>query len=301
MILFLKKLIFPIYLFSAITFIATLIRDFVLIKYVDNYKLFFDIIYICSVASIGVNSIFFKDRIGLKTILFYSLFGLLTILFFVFGEKIKINIFLLILIFFGWLIGTLLSKKFLVNKNIFLYKFKDIINPFLLILFIFLNLNIEISILISIYIPVILLFYLSKNKKYTILENIKNKNQKSKEKIFKIIKVTFLCNITPCIFYYWALIESKKGFMIFNFDSYSIIRLSTYIFQFLLVASIATKYFSFEFKKIKVNIFFFILLISLAIISNFFNAKYLMIPILFSLIHYFLLFMVNKNQKIYTI
>lgn len=197
-----KSLFFSAYSAAAISFLLSIIRDFVLINYTDFSKEFFELFYFTGFFSlILINFIMINAKPDKIYIIIMSLVASFTIIligkgFFSFQTSFII---LSILVFCFWVCGAIFSRALIVNKKIFLGRIRDGCTSAILVLLCLFNFELSLAVIFSLICTLIFFFIVSQpyNKQYF---STKHSKTDLKNIIFRLI-ITNLSGIAMII---WA-------------------------------------------------------------------------------------------------
>lgn len=281
---------------AGLSFIISLLRDYLLIYQTEYSKEFFEIFYIVSIVSgYIINSIMISSP-PTKRFLFWSLPLTMCVLFI--SEKyfllLPLNILLLsTFILAAWVLGAILSRSLIVSKKIFLGRLSDAVCSFFFIILILLDCDLTLTIIIGVFLFLIWVAMLSwpYRSKYFSIKKIKNKSTSD-------ISIILISNLTASIMLFWALLMNRSDELIYGYDSTLIARFSLYIYHAITIGSVTLIIFPHLFKKNKnfVNLFFF-LLILLCIFTIFINSplSFIILPILLGICRYLTMIILNLN------
>ena len=289
---------FSAYSAAGLSFIISLLRDYLLIYQTNYSKEFFEIFYIVSLISTFVISAIMISSPPTKRFLFWSLPLAMCAMF------VSVKYFLLfslnmtllsIFMLVAWILGAIPSRSLIVSKKIFLGRLRDAVSSFCFIILILLNFDLIPTIIIGVFLSLIWVGVVSwpYRSKYFSMKKIKKK--------FSVdIYIILISNFIGSIMLIWAILMNRSDELIYGYDSTLIVRFSMYIYQIITIGSIILIIFPDFMKKneIFVNLLFIsIILLCIFIIFTNSNLKFIIIPILLGICRYLTMIIINLNFK----
>jgi|LakMenEpi03Aug12_release.lakeMendotaPanAssembly.Ray.scaffolds.fasta_scaffold389625_2 hypothetical protein len=284
------------YLAAGLSFIISLLRDYLLIFH-TNYSIeFFEIFYVVSlISTFTINSIMISFP-PTKRFLFWSLLLTMCILFISvkFFFLFPLNILLLsIFILVAWITGAVLSRSLIVKNKIFLGRSREIVSSFFFIILILLNFDLTLTIIIGLFLSLMWVGIVSwpyRSKYFS--------TSKIQIKFTSYLGIILISNLTGSIMLIWAILINRSNELIYGYDPTLIVRFSLYIYQGISIGSVILITFTHFFKKNRdiVNLLFFlIILLCIFIIFANFNLSIIILPILLGIGHYLAMIILNLN------
>jgi glycosyltransferase involved in cell wall biosynthesis len=264
----------PVYFVAGLSFGLSVIRDFIIYQNFNNYDMFFQILYTCSIATISINAIIFSSRKpNILTFIIHTLITFILIFIVSKEDSLAINLLYCFLATI-WIIGTFAQRDMLINNDIVLSRTRDLISSFFIILLIttFNKINLINAALLGYFITLIftlLIMQIINNKKKIIVED------HLPSSFLDNLKDIFLTTASMVLFNFWALNETYLNSSFFGYDKAIIVRISFYFYAFFQIGTLLIKYINIP--KIVENSLIFVAL-------SIFAFYYLFLPSYFDVI-----------------
>jgi hypothetical protein len=232
-----KRILGFVYLAAGLGFLASIIRDWTLVKYTTFSKDYFQLIYTTALsANFAINALTLRsNKPTLKTFFFYVVFSF-CILFFIQLTDFRLswdNFILASVLQFLWLIGTCLSKALLEEKKIFIARIRDAFTSLLFMPVVLINSSFDYALIIPFLFSTLIYFILVINKEIKIFSYTSNKMS-----LFDFFLAIFITNFTNSVLLLWALYISRMHESFLGLDLSICVRFSLYVFQFLSLSAL---------------------------------------------------------------
>jgi hypothetical protein len=232
------KFLFAAYGAAGISFLASLLRDYVVINFTNQGKEFFQLLYVVSMAAgFGVNVIAGGGaRLGRTGLAILSLLGVVVILVMLpLSSRTPNTVILLGCILLLWIAGAQLSRVLVERGWVFSGRVREAIASVVLTALVLAGIGVEPSFLVSAFCGTAFSLLMWKSSPHSAdskphgdaLYEIKN--------LFASIILT---NFTTFSITYWALLQTARQGDVFGYETHTVVRFSMYLYQVLTIGAI---------------------------------------------------------------
>ena len=280
---------FLVYLAAFIGFVLGACRDILIISQAGDSKKIFDLLYVSGISSlICVNTITFsRNYPDPSKILTFCIIGVALSSGFgwwIFRQPFEIG--LCITITLLWIMGGLYSKRLLLRLRMFSSRIREALASGITSLCILLGFTGKLSIVIGVIGGTLFAFFKSQEKKLAT-DQQENENKKSKHKV--LVKDIILINCSTLIILLWALQINNSDETLLGHRIGNWARISMYLYQLIVIGSVAFIPFLSTIKKGSRNGLFLSIALCLLAVSVFLQNKIslLVVPTLAVFVHIF--------------
>ncbi|WP_341908095.1 hypothetical protein [Polaromonas sp. YR568] len=234
------KFLLAAYGAAGVSFLATLLRDYVVINFTQESKHFFQLLYIASMAAgFGVNAIAggssLLRRPGL-VVLF--LVGLLVILVMVpTSQRTLFTVALLSSILLMWIAGAQWSRLLVERGWVFSGRVREGIASIVFTIFVFWGLGVELGFLLASACGALFSWLICFKSSLKLPDSLPS-SFPTRGEMEKLLRSVILTNVTTFSITYWALIQTAKQGEIFGYEISIAIRFAMYLYQVLTIGAI---------------------------------------------------------------
>ncbi len=233
------RFVFAAYGAAGVSFLASLVRDYVVINYSGQSQYFFQLLYVASIAAgFGVNAIALGSRVlGKAAIGMLALLGVIVI--FVMtpaSNRSPMVLGLLTAVLFLWLAGAQWSRGLIERGWVFSGRIREAIASFLLAVLLLAGGGVEFSFLAAVAAGT-LFSWIIWHKVRTVGAG-DNRHGRPVVNLNQLFQSIVLTNIATFSITYWALAQTGKSGEVLGFDVSTAVRFSMYLYQVLTIGSV---------------------------------------------------------------
>lgn len=224
---------------AAISFLASLLRDYSVINFSNQDKQFFQLLYVASMAAgFGVNAIALgRGVLGKGALLVLALLGVVVIFALLPAPDADLNtVALLVSILLLWIAGARWSRALMEHGNVFSGRVREAISSVVLAGLVVAGLGVQMSFLMAVAAGTVFSWTMWRLARPTTADPGRSGN--SLVDIRNLIQNVFLTNIATFSITYWALVQTGKMGDVFGFEISTAVRFAMYIYQILTIGSV---------------------------------------------------------------
>ena len=226
---------------AAVSFLMSLLRDYVVINFSAHSQSFFQSLYVVSMAAgFGVNAIALgSGRLGRPALAILALLGVILIGALLPAEiRSPIVFAVLVAILLMWIAGAHWSRGLVEQGWIFSGRIREAVASLVLAVLVFAGLGVEVSFLLGVAAGCVFAGLMWRYVLVLHLRAMGEKESKPKTSLKRLIQNILLTNIATSAITYWALVQTGQAGAVFGIEVSTAVRFSMYIYQVLTIGSI---------------------------------------------------------------
>lgn len=285
------KFLITAYGAAGISFLASLLRDYAVIKFTQQAAEFFQLLYVVSMAaSFGVNAIILgSGSLGKRALIILLLLGSAVILFMLPPGSAALSVYVgLIFILFLWMSGARWSRDLIEQGWIFLGRIREAVSSVALVGLVFVGIDIRLSFLIAVAAGTVFAWFAWRLVKKRGIRSAKSAVE-SYVDVLMLARSIVLTNMATFSITYWAFVQTARAGQVFGVDNAAAIRFSMYFYQVLTIGAVILVTRGFEFPLAKLHMKWLLLMPLLGFVSALFlplQSAIVAVPIFAGALHY---------------
>ena len=224
---------------AAISFLASLLRDYSVINFSNQDKQFFQLLYVASMAAgFGVNAIALgRGVLGRGALAVLALLGIVVILSMLPEPSADFKaVALLVSILLLWIAGAQWSRALMEHGRVFSGRVREAISSVVLAGLVVAGLGVQVSFLVAVAAGTVFSWTMWRLVRVAPASPVRPGN--SLVDVRNLIQNVFLTNIATFSITYWALVQTGKMGDVFGFEISTAVRFAMYIYQILTIGSV---------------------------------------------------------------
>ncbi len=224
---------------AAISFLASLLRDYSVINFSNQDKQFFQLLYVASMAAgFGVNAIALgRGVLGRGALAVLALLGIVVILSMLPEPSADFKaVVLLVSILLMWIAGAQWSRALMEHGRVFSGRVREAISSVVLAGLVVAGLGVQVSFLVAVAAGTVFSWTMWSLVRVAPASPVRPGN--SLLDVRNLIQNVFLTNIATFSITYWALVQTGKMGDVFGFEISTAVRFAMYIYQILTIGSV---------------------------------------------------------------
>ena len=224
---------------AAISFLASLLRDYSVINFSNQDKQFFQLLYVASMAAgFGVNAIALgRGVLGRGALAVLALLGIVVILSMLPEPSADFKaVVLLVSILLMWIAGARWSRALMEHGRVFSGRVREAISSVVLAGLVVAGLGVQVSFLVAVAAGTLFSWTMWSLARVAPASPVRPGN--SLLDVRNLIQNVFLTNIATFSITYWALVQTGKMGDVFGFEISTAVRFAMYIYQILTIGSV---------------------------------------------------------------
>lgn len=224
---------------AAISFLASLLRDYSVINFSSQDKQFFQLLYVASMAAgFGVNAIALgRGAVGKVALVVLALLGVAVIFAMLPAPDADPKIVvLLVSILLLWIAGAQWSRALMEQGRVFSGRVREAISSVVLAGLVVAGLGVQISFLLAVAAGTV--FSLTMWSMVRSVSGSPGRPGNSLVDIRNLIQNVVLTNVATFSITYWALVQTGKMGDVYGFEISTAVRFAMYIYQILTIGSV---------------------------------------------------------------
>ncbi len=224
---------------AAISFLASLLRDYSVINFSNQDKQFFQLLYVASMAAgFGVNAIALgRGVLGRGALAVLALLGIVVILSMLPEPSADFKaVVLLVSILLMWIAGARWSRALMEHGRVFSGRVREAISSVVLAGLVVAGLGVQVSFLVAVAAGTLFSWTMWSLVRVAPASPVRPGN--SLLDVRNLIQNVFLTNIATFSITYWALVQTGKMGDVFGFEISTAVRFAMYIYQILTIGSV---------------------------------------------------------------
>ena len=224
---------------AAISFLASLLRDYSVINFSSQDKQFFQLLYVASMAAgFGVNAIALgRGAVGKVALVVLALLGVAVIFAMLPAPDADPKIVvLLVSILLLWIAGAQWSRALMEQGRVFSGRVREAISSVVLAGLVVAGLGVQISFLLAVAAGTV--FSLTMWSMVRSVSGSPGRPGNSLADIRNLIQNVVLTNVATFSITYWALVQTGKMGDVYGFEISTAVRFAMYIYQILTIGSV---------------------------------------------------------------
>lgn len=225
---------------AGISFLSSLVRDYAVINFSNQDKLFFQLLYIASMAAgFGVNAIALgSGALGKAALATLCALGIIVIVVMLpMAETAPVTIALLVSILLLWIVGAQWSRTLMERGWVFCGRVREAVASMALAALVVLGLGIEPAFLSSVAAGT--MFSWAMWRLTSAPGHGPSVRVSSAVQIVNLTRSIVLTNVATFSITYWALVQSGMPGEVFGYAISTTVRFAMYFFQILTIGSVA--------------------------------------------------------------
>ncbi|MEP6969362.1 MAG: hypothetical protein ABJA49_02905 [Betaproteobacteria bacterium] len=226
---------------AGVSFLMSLLRDYVVINFSAQSQSFFQLLYVVSMAAgFGVNAIALgSGRLGRQGLAMLALLGAILI-----GALLPVEtrspfVFVVLMaILLMWIAGAHWSRGLIERGWIFCGRIREAVASFVLALLVLAGLGVEVSFLLGVAAGCIFAGLMWRHVHTAHASATHEGAGKSKTSLKRLMQNILLTNVATSAITYWALVQTGQAGTVFGIEVSTAVRFSMYIYQVLTIGSI---------------------------------------------------------------
>lgn len=224
---------------AGVSFLMSLLRDYVVINFSAQSQSFFQLLYVVSMAAgFGVNAIVLgSGRLGRQALAILVLLGLVLIAALLPAEIRSPYVFTaLTAILLMWIAGAYWSRGLVERGWIFSGRIREAVASFVLAVLVFAGLGVEFSFVLGVSAGCVFAGLMWRYVQLADATAIQD--GKPKTSLKRLVQNILLTNVATSAITYWALVQTGHAGAVFGIEVSTAVRFSMYIYQVLTIGSI---------------------------------------------------------------
>ena len=226
---------------AGVSFLMSLLRDYVVINFSVQSQLFFQLLYVASMAAgFGVNAIALgSGRLGGRALAFLAVLGVVLIgALLPAAARSAFVLAVLVAILLMWIAGAHWSRSLVEQGWIFTGRIREAVASIVLAGLVFAGLAIELSFVLGVAAGCIFAGLMSRHVQVTHASVVSDRAGKPKTSFKRLVQNILLTNVATSAITYWALVQTGHAGEVFGIEASTAVRFSMYVYQVLTIGSI---------------------------------------------------------------
>lgn len=228
---------------AGLSFLATLVRDYVIIKYSIDSAVFFQLFYTASLAAgFSVNAITLGNRISRKAIVFLIVCSICVAFIAIPREISSVGRMSWVCAVLGlWILGSMWSRIAIENNMFFLGRSREAVTSVAMAGLVAIGIYVEPAFIYAVLIGTIFSWAIYKrvDKKPEEKDEASFGTDKNWPKKYQnLFNNIFLSNVSSFVITWWALRNTDPTIQMYGYESTIIVRLSLYTYQAITIGAV---------------------------------------------------------------
>lgn len=226
---------------AGVSFLMSLLRDYVVINFSGQSQSFFQLLYVVSMAAgFGVNAIALgSGRLGRQALAILALLGVILIVALLPVDiRSPFVLVMLMAILLMWIAGAHWSRGLVEGGWIFSGRIREAIASLVLAVLVFTGLGVEISFVLGVAAGCVFAGVMWRYVRRPHATATSEVADTSKTSLKRLLQNILLTNIATSAITYWALVQTGHTGEVFGIEVSTAVRFSMYVYQVLTIGSI---------------------------------------------------------------